>query len=205
MNKLKLYEEFAEDRAERRRREAFDQMDDATKKKKYSAEEQLKKIQKAFPNEEFSIADYYDDSKCVFLKDTSSLLNSWNRDSNQYNDGLDKDFARWLKKNKYEWNWHSPKGQTYWDGIQIIPEDFEGFYWYYGTYNSVKKLRNDDINKTVLKSAEKFKEITGLDVYPSEVRDNYYLSSDRDTLEIILTDKMIEDIKLHKVARQYNL
>lgn len=55
MNRIKLYENFAEDRAKQRRREAFDKLDDATKKKIYDADVQLKKLKRNFPKEYFVI------------------------------------------------------------------------------------------------------------------------------------------------------
>jgi hypothetical protein len=153
MKYLKLLEECAKDRVKKRERETFDNRSMISKNREYNVNSILKKIQKQFPKEKFIIDDYYKSAKCVFLHaDHTSLLNSWNRDSYNYKDGLNKDFAEWLIKNKLNWTWRTEKGRDWWDGIQITPKDFQGLYWYYGEpiEENIKKIKiPEDIKKRI--------------------------------------------------------
>lgn len=190
MKYLRIYE-YAEQRSKKRRREAFDKKSDAVKKNQYDANVILKKIKKQYPNEDFTIINHYDTiAKCVFLSDHSNLLNLWNRDSYRYVDGLDKEFAKWLKSKKLRWSWHSPRGEMRWDGITITPEDFEGILWY---YNHTEKEKEYNIRKdrSSLESAiQAFKEL-GYDVYDPDVKENDSDYSDRDIVELYEGDMKI--------------
>jgi hypothetical protein len=185
MKHLKLLEEYARDRIRKREREAFDNRSVASKKREYDANSILKKIKNKFPKEEFIIDDYYDKAKCVFLHtDHTSLLNSWNRDSNNYNDGLNKDFAEWLTNNKLKWTWRTAKGRNWWDGIQITPTDFQGLYWYYGDIDEPpKKIISED--KSFIDKIIKIFNNYGYNVYePEDVIENDRDGSDRNIVEL---------------------
>jgi len=99
----------------------------------YDADNVLKLLKKKYPKAKFKKRKYYDKAECVFLSEEhdGGLLNSWNRDSNSYNDGLEIEFAKFLKEHGLKWYWHSEEGRTHWDGIEIIPTDYKGYTEYY--------------------------------------------------------------------------
>lgn len=187
MKYLRIYEEYAEDRSKKRRREAFDKKSDAVKKNQYDAKSIMKKLKTQYPEENFTIIDYYDTiAKCVFLSDNSILLNSWrrgDRDNNKYDDGLEKKFADWLKSKKLSWNWHSPDSKTYWDGITITPNDFKGILWYYNQPEEEKIYTIREDRSSLEDAINAFKEL-GYDVYDPGVRENDSDYNDRDIVEL---------------------
>jgi hypothetical protein len=186
MKLIKLYEEYASERAFKRRRESFFNLDEESKKK-FSAEFIIKKLKRKYPKEKFTIVPYYDTkAKVAFLSTDSRLLNSWNRDSDRYEDGLNKDFAKWLKSNDLDWSWHNEEGRTWWDGITISPKDFEYMKWYYCEEPLRFKTNSRIENSYLIKVIEEFKK-QGLDVSEPEddIEYNYDEGSDRICVEMI--------------------
>ncbi len=99
----------------------------------YDADNVLKLLKKKYPKAKFIKQKYYDVAECVFLSTDhdGNLLNSWNRDSDSYDDGLVKEFAKFLKEHGLKWYWHSKESFSHWDGIEIIPTDYKGYEEYY--------------------------------------------------------------------------
>jgi hypothetical protein len=136
-------------------------------KKKYDASEYVKILRKAYPNEKFTIKplSYSPKAKCVFLSTNStSLINGWNRDASDRDDGLEKDFAKFLKKSSLQWHWHSPSGARWWDGIEITPKDFEGHYSYYGTPQKRTPKNFPEDRKAEMQKAEALFKKAGYEV-----------------------------------------
>lgn len=200
MKHLKLFEHYANDRMKRRRYDEWSKLSDAQKRKKYDAEVQFKKITKKwdvgkswYHNKPYwTIEDYFGGyAKSVFLSRDSELLNEWQRSEHSgYDDGVKKDFAKWLKKNKYSWTWDSlDTNSLEWDGIHIIP-DFEGLYWYYEELAGVKPKLNKERKVRPEQNDKDIKEIirlyaeNGIDA--SDPPDSTYNDNDnRDRYEVI--------------------
>jgi len=167
-----------------------------SKKEQYDIDVLLKKLQEKFPKEKFKkdVCSYRDNIPVIFLADDSSMLNSWHRVSNNYTDGLNHEFAKKVKSMGLTWSWHSPENATWWDGIEIYPEDFQGWHWYYGINDEPRKGKTVEISKAVQNIIKILKK-RGFDatepIGNSEINNG---SRDRDEIEFVKDEIALENL-----------
>ena len=151
-----------------REKEKFDAMPNSQKKDMYDMEVFKKKIEELYPEEKLTLTNYYDTKAQVLkLMDDSRLLNKWQIGNSGWDDGVDKDFAKDLKKMGLEFHWGNDEGTYSHNHIVIKPNDSEyrNWMWYYGVDLDPPKPRKKSVDddKLIEESIEEFKK-RGYDV-----------------------------------------